>query len=169
MILLIVARKILHLALPFEHQQMVDHLIHEIAIVAHDDDTTGKILQIFLQHLQRLNIEVVGRLVQHQEVGIAHQNGAKIEFAPLTAAELVNEIVLLLRGEEKILQKLAGCHPSSATQVNLFGDVGDDVNHLLLHIKLQSVLREIAKPHRFANVETTAIGRHKPQQHLDER
>ena len=169
MILLIVARKILHLALPFEHQQMVDHLIHKIAIVAHDDDTAGKILQIFLQHLQRLNIEVVGRLVQHQEVGIAHQNGTKIEFAPLAAAELVNEIVLLLGSEEKILQKLAGCHPSPATQVNLFGDVGDDVNHLLLHIKLQSVLRKIAKPHRFANVETTAIGRHKPQQHLDER
>ena len=42
---------------------MVDDFIHEVAVVADNNDTAGKILQIFFQYLQGLNVEVVRGLV----------------------------------------------------------------------------------------------------------
>jgi hypothetical protein len=38
-------------ALAFENEQVIDDFIHEITIVADDDDTAGEILQVFLQYL----------------------------------------------------------------------------------------------------------------------
>ena len=75
---------------------MVDHLIHEIAVVADHDDAAGEIGQILLQHLQRLDVEVVGRLIQYEEVGVAHKHGAEAELTPLTATEPIDVALLLL-------------------------------------------------------------------------
>ena len=71
---------------------MVYYLVHEIAVVAHHDDATRKILKIFFQYLQRLDVEVVGRLVQHQEVRISHQHRTEVELAFLAATQLVNVV-----------------------------------------------------------------------------
>ena len=57
---------------------MVDHLIHKISVVADDDDAAGEILQILLQNLKGDDVEVVGRLVEHEEVRVLHQHGAEI-------------------------------------------------------------------------------------------
>ena len=105
-ILGVVAGEVLHLALALEHQQMVDYLVHEIAVVAHYDDAAGEVLQVFLQNLQRHDVEVVGGLVEHEEVGIPHQHGAQVELAPLAATQFIYIIILLLGGEEEILQQL---------------------------------------------------------------
>ena len=43
-ILAVVAGEVFHLALSLEHQEMIDHLIHEIAVVADDNHATGEIL-----------------------------------------------------------------------------------------------------------------------------
>ena len=68
-----------------------------------------------------------------------------------------------------MLQELR-CRKMSATaQINIFGNVGNNVYHLFLFVKLQSFLREIAKTNGFADVETSAIGLHLAKQHLDER
>ena len=87
---------------------MVDDLIHEVAVVAHHDDTTGEVLKVFLENLKRLDIEVVGGLVENEEVGILHQYGAEIELALLAAGEFIDVVVLLFGGEEEMLQELTG-------------------------------------------------------------
>ena len=75
--------------------------------MAHDDDTTGEVGQIFFKDLERGDVKVVGRFVKNEEVGILHQYRAEVELAALTAGEFVDVVVLLLRREEEILQKLA--------------------------------------------------------------
>ena len=66
-----------------ENQQMVGHLVHEVAVVADHDDAAAEILQIFFKRLERGNVEVIGGFVQHEEIGIGHQHHAELETAAL--------------------------------------------------------------------------------------
>ena len=146
---------------------MVYYLVHEIAVVAHHDDATRKILKIFFQYLQRLDVEVVGRLVQHQEVRIPHQHRTEVKLALLAAAQLVNVVVLLLGRKEEELQKLRSRHVLAA-QIYVIGNLRNHVNHLLVFTEFQSLLREIAEANRLADVKLAAVGLNFAQQHLDE-
>jgi hypothetical protein len=82
---------------------MIDHLIHEIAIVADDNHAAREILQVFFQYLKRHDIQIVGRLVEHQEVGILHQDGTEIELALLATRKLIDIVMLLFGRKQEIL------------------------------------------------------------------
>ena len=148
---------------------MVHHLVGEITVVAHHNHASREVLQIFLQHLQRLDVEVVRGLVEHQEVGALHQNGAQVELAFFTAAQLVDIVVLLLGREHEVLQELRGTQVATTTQIHILGNVAHHVNHLLVFAELQAFLREIAKLHRLSDVELSAIRLLQSQQQFDER
>ena len=158
-ILGIIAWEVLDLAIALEHEQMVDHLIHEITVVAHHNHTAREILKVFLEDLQGHDIEVVGGLVKHEEVGVLHQHRTEVELATLTTGELIHIIVLLLGGEEEILQELRGGEMLTATHIDIFGDVAHHVDDFLLFVELQPLLREIAEAHGVADVETAFVGR----------
>ena len=82
---------------------MIHHLIHKIAVVTDHDDASLEIAKVFLQHLQRDDVEVVGRFVEHQEVGILHEDGAEIETTLLTAREFIDIALLCLGREHEML------------------------------------------------------------------
>ena len=105
-ILRVVAREVLDDTIALENEQMIHYLVHEVAVVADHDDTAGEVFEILLQHLQRLYVEVVGRLVKDKEVRIAHEHGAEVELAAFATAELVDIVVLLLRREHEIVEEL---------------------------------------------------------------
>ena len=85
---------------------MINHLIHKIAVVRHDDRTSFEITQILLQHVQRDDIQVVRRLVEHKKVRATHQDRAKIQTAFLSPTQLVNVVMLFLRSKKEIVQEL---------------------------------------------------------------
>ena len=147
---------------------MVDNLIHEITVVADDNDATGEVLEVFFQNLKRLDVEVVGGFVEYEEVGILHQYGAEIELALLATGEFIDVVVLLLGGKEEMLEEQTGGEMAPASQVDIFGNAGDDVDDFLVVTKLQSFLREIAKTNGIANVELTAVGGNFAEKHFDE-
>jgi len=60
---------------------MVHHFIHKITVVAHHNDTTFERLQVFFQDVERYNIQVVGWLIEHQKVRVAHQYRTKMQAA----------------------------------------------------------------------------------------
>ena len=76
--------------------------------------------------------------------------------------------MLLFGCKQEILQELGRCQALSATQVNIIGNVSDDIDDLHLFVKLQAFLREIAKAHRFADDDTSFVRLHLRQQHFDE-
>lgn len=84
---------------------MIDHLIHKIAVVRHDDRTSFEVPQIFLQHIQRDDIQVVRRFVEHKKVRYASRPCRDINgvFLP---TQLVNVIMLFFRSEKEIVQEL---------------------------------------------------------------
>ena len=99
----IVAWEVFDDTLSLEDEQVVNDLVHEITVVAHHDDAAWEVLQVFLQDLQRLDVEVVGGFVEDKEIGVAHQHRTEIEFAAFASAELIHIVVLLFGREEKML------------------------------------------------------------------
>ena len=51
------------------HQGIGDHLIQKCAVVADDEHGAIVVLQQLLQQLQGVNVQIVGRFIQHQYVG----------------------------------------------------------------------------------------------------
>ena len=115
---------------------MVYHFVHEITVVAHHNHASFEILQILFQHIQRHNIEVIGRLIQHQEVGIAHQDRTQIEAAAFSPTQLVDIAVLCLGSKQEMLQELRCRQLLAVTQFYDFGNVLHYINHFHLLIKL---------------------------------
>ena len=156
----IVSREILHIALAFENKQMIHHLVHEIAVVADYDYTTMEILQILFKHLKRNDVKVICRLVKNQEIGVLHKDGTQVQTAFFSAGEFINIALLLLGSKHEVLQELHGRKMLSATQINVVGNFPHRVNHLHLLVKLDSVLTEIAEPHRLAHHKASAVRPH---------
>ena len=159
-VLRVVAWEILDAAFSLEHQQVVHNLVHEITVVADDDDAPREVLQVFFQYLQRHNVQVVRRLVQHQEVRVPHEHRTQIQLAPFSARQLVHVVVLLLRRKQEVLQKLRGAQVLAAAHVDILGNVAHHINHFLLLVKLQSLLREIAKSDGFSDDNPSLVRLH---------
>ena len=51
-----------------------------------------------------------------------------MELAPLAAAEFVDVAVLFFGREEEVLKELRGREVPTAAEVDVFGDVGNDVD-----------------------------------------
>ena len=125
-------------------------------------------LQIFFEHLEGDDVEVVGGLVQHEEVGVAHQHRTKIEAAAFTSTQLVDIAVLRLGREEEVLEELRGGEPTAVAQFDNFSDVLHHVDDLHLLVELKPVLRVVAETDGLADVQRAAVGLHQPHQYLDE-
>ena len=49
---------------------MIYNLIHEVSVMAHHDDAASKVTQVLLQHLQGEDVEIIGRFIEDEEVGV---------------------------------------------------------------------------------------------------
>src|SRR3954449_5464804 len=68
-IILEIAFEPFDMALAFEGQNMRRDTVKEPAIMADDHGATGEILQSLFERAQRIDVEIVGGLVQQQYVG----------------------------------------------------------------------------------------------------
>ena len=48
-------------------------MVHKITVVRHKQETTGKVLEIIFEHVQRVDVKVVGGFIEDEEVRIGHQ------------------------------------------------------------------------------------------------
>ena len=63
-------------------------VVEEVAVVGDRDDRAAVVAQVLLEPRHRLGVEVVGRLVEQQQVGLAQQQPAQRDPAALAAGEL---------------------------------------------------------------------------------
>ena len=68
-VVLEVALEPLDVAVALERQNVRGDTVEEPAIMADDNGAAGEILQRFFERAQRIDVEIVGRLVEQQEVG----------------------------------------------------------------------------------------------------
>src|SRR5690606_23067855 len=91
----VISREILDFSIPLEHKEMVHDLVHEIAVVGNDDQTAWEIQEKALQYVQGDNVQIIGRFVQDQKIGILDQHGAEVEAFAFPATELYQQINLI--------------------------------------------------------------------------
>ena len=75
-----------------------DKLIHELPVVRDHENGAGVVLEIILEPEQREEVEVIGRLVQQEEVGLHDQQPRKVRAHDPAAAHLARgpvEVALL--------------------------------------------------------------------------
>ena len=147
---------------------MIHNLIHEITVVTNHNNASWEILKVFLKYLKRFDVEVVGRLIENEEIRIPHKYGAEIEFSLLASRKFIYIVVLLLWGEEKMLKELRSREVTTLSEVYVVGYVAYNIYHLLRFIKLKSFLREIAESDSLADIKLTCINRFKSEKELEE-
>ncbi|MNQ40609.1 hypothetical protein D3C85_542680 [compost metagenome] len=103
----IVARIALELAL-VDVDDDVDHAVQEVAVVRDDDQRAGIALEPILQPDDRVQVQVVGGLVQQQQVGRAHQRLRQVQAHAPAAGEAGQRQVHLRLGEAQASQELFG-------------------------------------------------------------
>ena len=59
-------------------------MVEEVAVVRHGDYSTGVLLKVLFEPVDRLRVEVVGRLVEQKDVGLLEQKTAECHAAAFT-------------------------------------------------------------------------------------
>ncbi len=77
--------------------------VEEVAVVADQQHRAGIVGQQLLQQVERFEVEIVGRLVEHQQVGGRGQRARQQQPAALAAGERADRRARLLRDEQEIL------------------------------------------------------------------
>ena len=147
---------------------MVDYAVEEESVVTHYDQASLELGEVILEDAEGHDVEVVGRLVEYQEVGRPHQHSRKVKAGAFAATEGVDVLLLVSRREEEVGEKLHRGVTHIAVYHDVLGYLGDCVDDALVVVKLDSLLAVVAESHRFANVPLSAVGRHYALQHLDE-
>ena len=94
LVLRVVAGEVFYPAVALENENPIDHFVREETIVGDDEQAALERTKVFFQHVERENIEVVGRFVEDEEVGISHQDGEQVQATPFAPAEFVDGGVL---------------------------------------------------------------------------
>ncbi len=104
------------------------HLVEEIAVVGHGHDGPGVVFQETLQPGDQFGVEMVGRLVEQQQIGPLQEKPAQCHPAPL-AARQIGDLGVARRAAQRVHRDLDGAVevPSSRLldlflQLALFGD-----------------------------------------------
>ena len=64
---------------------VVGHALHEVAVVAHEDERAGPGVEQVLEHGEHVGVEVVAGLVEHEHVGLLHEDAQDRQATSLAA------------------------------------------------------------------------------------
>ena len=165
----VIAREIPHVAVSREHKRVVHGTVHEEAVVAHDDDAAVELRQVFLEDFQRGDVQVVGRLVKDEEIGLGHQHHGQIEPAAFATAQLGDVLLLVLRREQEVVEPGHGGIVVFLVKIDVFRHIAHGINHAFALVKVHPFLAVMGKFHRLADFEVAAVGLDDVEQQFDER
>ncbi len=93
-----------HALAAIELQRPLRDVVEEVAVVGDQHDAAGVVLEIALEPGHRLRVQMVGRLVQQQDVGLGQQQLGQRHAPLLAARELLD--TRLARGAAQRVQRL---------------------------------------------------------------
>jgi hypothetical protein len=124
---------------------LVDDAVHELAVVRGHQQRAGERLQELLEPDDRLDVEVVGRLVHQQHVGLAEQHpGQRHPHLP-AARQRADVAVNLLVGQSEAVQHLARLRLEgvAAEMFVLFLHLAEAGQHLVQPVGLLGIFHRL--------------------------
>ena len=114
----------------FELEHRGADRLQEPAVVRHEDDRGVERLQVRLEPLEAVDVEVVGRLVEQQQLGVARERARQRRAGELTAGERREAAVQVLVAEPEAVQRrvdrLAPVVAAGVLELALRGAVGGE-------------------------------------------
>ena len=165
----VIAWEIPHMAISREHKGVVHRAVHEEAVVANDNDAAVELRQVFLQDFQRGDVQIVGGLVEDEEIGLGHQYHGQIEPAAFATAQFGDILLLVLWREQEVVEPGHGRVVVLLVKVDVFGHIPHGINHALALVKLHALLAVVGKLHCLADLKVAAVGLDDVEQQFNER
>ena len=88
----------------FRDQRLRDDVVEEAPVVAHQQQRAAVALQRVLEELERLDVEVVGRLVEHQQVRGLREEPREQQAVALAARQRLDRRLRALRREQEVAE-----------------------------------------------------------------
>ena len=85
----------LHVRLPFERQNVRGNAIKEPAVVRDHQHGAGKIQQRFFERAQRFHVQIIGGLIEQQDVRPAAQQFRQLHAIAFTAGQIPHPFLLV--------------------------------------------------------------------------
>jgi len=128
----------------FKGERLRHHVVEEGAVVADQEQCARVILQSGFQQLERFDVEVVGGLVEHQDVGGAREEAREEQAVPLAAGEHRDFRVGAPRREEEVAEVAHDVLPPRG-QLDPLGALADGVGHGRFRIERFAQLVEVGR------------------------
>src|SRR6516162_9055161 len=137
-------------------QDVRGHPVQEPAVVAGDDRAAGELEQSVLQARQGLDVEVVGRLVQQQQVAALLEGQGQVHPVPLAAGHDARRLLLVTALEpERGDVRAAGDLDVAHADVRLA--VRDDLPDVLVRVHARPGLIDVGDAHRVADPDRALV------------
>src|SRR5688572_3037981 len=142
--------------------------IEEPAIVRDDEHAAGELEQRLLERAQRLDVEVVARLVEEQHVAALEQRRREMEPAALAAGKLSDELLLVRALEVEPAEVGARLHLELADGEDVL-PVADRLPRRLVVRQRFARLVDHRELHRVADLDLSRIGLLLAGDHAEQR
>src|ERR1700733_12232698 len=155
-------------AVAFEGQHVRGDAVEEEAVVADDDGAAGEIEQGLLERAQRVDVEVVGRLVEQEQVRAALQHFGEMHAVALAAGELADLLLLVRALEVESPHIGAAVHLALAERDDVVA-AGDFLPNIPFAVERVARLIDIAKLDTLADLDRARVWLFLTGDHAEER
>ena len=125
-------------------------------------------IQIVLQDLQRLNIEIIRRLIQYKNVRRTHKHTKQVQPTLLSSGQLCHLRILFALHEQESLTH-GRCCDQPVTRADILPHAPDNINHCVRARQVLIFLAEISCHDRLSPLHGPFIRLEHPRQYFDQR
>ena len=122
------------LAVALEREDVRRDPVEEPAIVADHDDAARERLEARLERAERVDVEVVRRLVEQQDVAAGLEQLRQVDAVPLAARQRADEL-LLVRAAEVELRDVGARRDLAVADLDDLDALGDLLEHRLVRAR----------------------------------
>ena len=144
-----------------------DHVVEKAPVVADQEDRAVVIGQQLFEQFQRLDVQVIGRLVEHQYVGRAGKQAGQQQAVALAAGQALDRRVGPCGREQKVAQIALDVF-ALAADLDPFAARADGVGQGGFHVERIAHLVKIGHVDLGAHPHHTAVGGELAQDHLQQ-
>ena len=144
-----------------------DHVVQKRPVVAHEEDGARVVLQQLFQQFQRVDVQIVGRFVQHQHVGRAGKEAGQQQAVALAAREAAHGAACTGRAEQKVGEVALDVF-ALAVDLDPLAAGADEVLQRGVQVDGIAHLVEVGHLHIAALAHLAAVGGQLAQDHFEQ-